>query len=240
MASGPPTDVDGHSSVKAGEATVLAAIGAQARVLTKVRVLRADGSTVAPSGGALPSVHFDRLPLSGGESISLTAGALGSAVLPIPHLEMGAPLVTVRVFAGAARRRVGGDGATPRDRAPNSPLCQHAPSCPLTHLSPAAGGHSGVTDSQARRRRRALHRASGANAHAHGRRVDGYCERGDDDGGSGGAGSGQAGCRRKAGTGSTGTRARARAGSGGGARQKAVGSCGCGEGARACTCTRRP
>jgi len=62
-----------HAAVKLGDATVVAAVGHQAKVVTKVKVLRehADASVPSPN-----PVHFDRL--LGTEQLSVTAGTLGA------------------------------------------------------------------------------------------------------------------------------------------------------------------
>ena len=92
--SGPQAEIDANSSVKAGSSTVLAALGAQARVLTKVPVVRdVAGLSSTASAAAPPTVHFDRLSLNGSDTVSLSAGALGSAVVQVPPLELNAPAV---------------------------------------------------------------------------------------------------------------------------------------------------
>lgn len=64
--------VDDHPLVKAGAVTVIAAVGLQARVISKVQV-KLSGQAL-PAGP--PSVHFDRKP--GTETLSITASALGA------------------------------------------------------------------------------------------------------------------------------------------------------------------
>ena len=102
VADGAAGDVDAHAAVKAGAHTVLAALGSQARVLTKVPVIAPDGSAAsakspAAAAGASAAVHFDKLDLSADKlHLSLTAGALGSAMVPLPAtLALDAPVVVV-------------------------------------------------------------------------------------------------------------------------------------------------
>jgi hypothetical protein len=73
VASG--TGIDTHPTVKVGEVTVIAAVGMQARVVSKVKVHKADSAPTVPGPAA---VNFDRVVLTGKEALSLTAGALGA------------------------------------------------------------------------------------------------------------------------------------------------------------------
>ncbi len=62
-----------HSAVLLGQATVLAAINSQAKVLSKVKIVIGEIPAPLPPSNA---VYFDRVRDS--DSLSLTAGALGA------------------------------------------------------------------------------------------------------------------------------------------------------------------
>lgn len=73
-AVGRGADLDSHPAMKTGDATVVAALGTQAKVVAKVKVLKegTDPSTVKQPN----PVFFDKLTAE--EPLSLTAGTLGA------------------------------------------------------------------------------------------------------------------------------------------------------------------
>jgi hypothetical protein len=100
VAEGPDAALDAHAAVRAGEVTVLAALGSQARVLSRVRVLRGDDAAAAAAPATGAGVHFDRLPPTPapGDGVSFTAGALGAGTLPLGGVPSdGKAVVVVRV-----------------------------------------------------------------------------------------------------------------------------------------------
>jgi hypothetical protein len=66
--------VEGGIEKPRPDATIIAAVGSQARVVTKVKVVRPDAEAGLPPPPA--AVHFDKVAPS--DSLSLTAGALGA------------------------------------------------------------------------------------------------------------------------------------------------------------------